>query len=257
MSDKSDLPTRASRKPRNDGDAPDPSDRPRRHWRRLAKPAAIAAAVFVVLLSPLWAPKILRHMDFFHVRHIEVVGARYLDPAEILARLRVDTTVSVWDPTEAARDRVAAHPLVRDVSIGRKLPGTLVVRIVEHAPVALVPGDNGFSAYDERAVVLPIDPTVADVDVPILFARDSALLKLLGAVRTGAPALYSRLSEIQKGGPGEITFVLDSLPVRTMSDVTLQRLTDLEFVERDLARRRLRATELDLRYRDQVIARFQ
>jgi cell division protein FtsQ len=186
-----------------------------------------------------------------------VVGARYLDPAEILTRLRVDTMVSVWDATDAMRDRVAAHPLVRDVTIDRKLPGTFVVRIVEHAPVALVPGEQGFQAYDERAVALPIDPTLSEVDVPILFSRDSALLRLLGAVRSRAPILYGRMSEIRKDGQGDITFVLDSLPVRTTSDVTLQRLTDLELVERDLARRRIRVVELDLRYRDQVIARFQ
>lgn len=226
-------------------------------WRRLVKPAAIAAGVFVVVLSPVWAPKILRHMDFFRVRHVEVVGARYLDPAEVLARLKVDTMVSVWDNTDGMRGRVASHPLVREVEVDRKLPGTLVVRIVEHAPVALVPGEQGFKAYDERAVALPIDPTAAEVDVPILFARDSAMLKLLGAVRSAAPVLYARVSEIRKEGLGEITFVLDSFPVRTNSDVTLQRLTDLELVERDLARRRVRVTELDLRYRDQVIARYQ
>jgi cell division protein FtsQ len=250
-------PVKSPRTPRGSGAQSDDSDAPKKKWRRLVKPAAIALGVFVLLLAPFWAPRILRHMDFFHVRHVEVVGARYLDPAEILSRLRVDTTASVWDPNDDMRDRVASHPLVRDVTIDRKLPGTLVVHIVEHAPVALVPGVNGFKAYDERSVVLPIDPTVADVDAPILFARDSAMLKLLGAVRTEAPGLYSRMSEIRQSGPGEITFVLDSMPVRTTSDVTLQRLTDLELVEKDLARRRLRVTELDLRYRDQVIARFQ
>jgi cell division septal protein FtsQ len=235
----------------------DSDGKPRRDWRRLAKPAGIALGVFLVLLSPFWAPKILRHMDFFRVRHVEVVGATYLDPGEILTRLRVDTSASVWDGTDDMLARVASHPLVSVVTIGRKLPGTLVVRIIEHAPVALVPGQTGFKAYDERAIALPIDPTLADVDVPILFARDSVMLRLLGAVRTRAPGLYARMSEIRKDPQGEITFVLDSLPVRTFSDVTLQRLTDLEVVERDLARRRLRVTELDLRYRDQVIVRYQ
>ena len=41
-----------------------------------------------------------------------------------------------------------------------------------------------------------------------------------------------------------------------MTTVTLARLGDIEPVERDLARRQLRAAELDLRYRDQVIARL-
>jgi cell division protein FtsQ len=200
-------------------------------------------------------------MAFFRVRHIEVVGARYVPPREILDRLKVDTLASVWDPTGRLESRVAGHPLVREVKVGRKLPGTLVVRLVEHAPVALVPTATGFRAYDERGVPLPIDPTTADVDAPILATPDSAMLRLLGAVRTEAPALYRRVSEVRRGGEGEggreLLLILDSVPVRTLADVTLQRLADLELVEHDLARRRLRATELDLRYRDQVIARLQ
>jgi cell division protein FtsQ len=41
-----------------------------------------------------------------------------------------------------------------------------------------------------------------------------------------------------------------------MTNVTLARLGDIVPVERDLLRRELRASELDLRYRDQVIARL-
>jgi cell division protein FtsQ len=232
-------------------------DLARPRWRRWLMPALLAAGVFFVLLTPVWAPPILAKMDFFHVRHVEVKGARYLDPADVLARMRVDTTVSVWDGTDGMRDRIAKHPLVRNVRIERKLPGTLVVYIDEHAPVALVPTASGFLAYDERGVALPIDPTVSEVDVPISSAADSGTLRLLGAVRTSAPDLYRRLSEVRRDEPGELVFVLDSLPVRALTDVTLQRLTDLALVERDLARRRLRATELDLRYRDQVIARLK
>ena len=225
-------------------------------WRRWRVPALWASAAFVVLLTPIWAPPLLSRLDFFHLRHVEIVGARYLQPADVLTRMRVDTMVSVWDATDAVRQRIASHPLVREVVIERKLPGTLVVRIVEHAPVALVPGDSGLRAFDERGIVLPIDPSSAEVDVPILATADSGTLRLLGAVRTQAPGLYRRLSEVRRDGPGELLFVVDSLPVRALAGVTLERLTDLELVERDLARRRLRAVELDLRYRDQVIARL-
>jgi cell division protein FtsQ len=202
-------------------------------------------------------------MAFFRVRHVEIVGARYVQPRDIVDRLHVDTLASVWDPTGPLEVRVAEHPLVREVSVGRKLPGTLVVRLVEHVPVALVPTSNGFRAYDERGVPLPIDPTSADVDAPILTGGvpDSAILRLLGAARAQAPELYGRVSEVRREGSGgngeELLLTLDSIPVRTLADVTLQRLADLALVERDLARRRIRATELDLRYRDQVIARLQ
>jgi cell division protein FtsQ len=49
---------------------------------------------------------------------------------------------------------------------------------------------------------------------------------------------------------------LKTVAVRAMLDASLDRLAELEPVEADLARRQLRAAEIDLRYRDQVIARL-
>jgi cell division protein FtsQ len=235
-----------------------PSSHKHRWW---LIPAGIALAAFFVLLSPFWAPLLLKRLAFFRVRHVEVVGARYVLPADVVERLKVDTLNSVWDAKGPLVARVKTHPLVRDVQIARRLPGTLVVRLREHVPVALVATTNGFTAYDARGVALPIDPSIADVDAPILARPDTALLRLLSAARAEEPALYARLSEIrrERAAPGEteLLFMLDSLPVRASSGVTLSRLAEAELVEQDLARRRLRAIELDLRYRDQVIARLQ
>jgi cell division protein FtsQ len=232
-------------------------ENPKRRWE---KPAAIAVGVFLLILAPFWAPLFLRRLAFFRVRHVEVVGARYIQPRDVVERLNVDTLTSVWDPAGRLEARVRGHPLIREVRVGRRLPGTLVVRVVEHVPVALVATTDGFRAYDERGVSLPIDPTAADVDAPILARPDSALLRLLASARLQAPGLYRRLSEIrrERAGPGgnELLIVFDSIPVRALGDITLQRLAEVELVEQDLARRRLRATELDLRYRDQVIARL-
>lgn len=226
--------------------------------RRWVVPAAIAGAVFFVIASPLWAPLLLRRMAFFRVRHVEVVGARFVHPRDVLDRMKVDTLTSVWDPLTPIERRVAQHPLVREVRVERKLPGTLVVRLVEHAPVALVATPGGFRAYDERGRPLAIDPTTADVDAPVLARADTGLLRLLGDARAGDPELYSRVSEVRREGDGsELLVVLDSLPVRTLADVTLHRLADLQLVEQDLARRGLHAAELDLRYRDQVVARLR
>ena len=215
--------------------------------------------MFFVILSPVWAPMLLRRLTFFRVRHVQVVGARYVAPREVLDRLRVDTTASVWDPLAPLERRVREHPLVREVRVERRLPGTLVVRLVERAPVGLVATPAGLRPYDERGRPLAIDPTAADLDAPIITSGrpDTAILRLLGAARARAPSLYRRVSEIRRDGDGsELLVVLDSLPVRALPDVTLQRLADLELVEQDLARRGLRAVELDLRYRDQVIARI-
>jgi cell division protein FtsQ len=217
----------------------------------------IALAALVLAGSPWWAPRIMRRMEFFRVRRVEIIGAHYVAPSDILSRLNVDTTISVWDPTQPLAARVATYPEIETVGIHRKLPGTLVVEITERVPVALVPANGGLRVYDERGVLLPIDPARVAVDAPIVMQRDSTLLRLLGAMRARMPALYARVSSARRVGGDELLLQLKTWPVRVMQDVTLARLSDLEPVEADLARRQVRVAEIDLRYRDQVIARLQ
>lgn len=227
---------------------------------------AIGAAVALVIAGsgPLWGPLVLRQMTFFRVRRVEIVGARYLAPSDIIARMNVDTLASVWDPTAPLVSRVERYPGVAHANVRRKLPGTLVVEIVERVPVALVSAPGGFRPYDDRGTALPIDPTRVMIDAPVLLERDLPLLKLLGAMRAAMPAMYARVSAARRPGHGEIALDLKSPvggasqteTVRGNDDLTLQRLADIEPVEQDLVRRQLRASEIDLRYRDQVIARL-
>jgi cell division protein FtsQ len=214
-------------------------------------------AVLLVLASPLWAPLLMRRMAFFRVRRVEILGTRYVAPSDILRRLRVDTMVSVWDATGPLERRVMTYPGVARAVVERRLPGTLVVRVTERTPVALVPANGGFRVYDERGAALPIDPTRVSVDAPILMRPDTASLRLLGAMRVDMPALYARLSTVRRTGPEELLLELRTIPVRVMQDVTLDRLAEIEPVEADLVRKQLHALELELRYRDQVIARLQ
>jgi cell division protein FtsQ len=223
------------------------------HWRL----ALVGIGVLLLLTSPLWGPRTLRQLAFFRVRRVEILGARYTPPAELLERLRVDTTRSVWDPLGPLEARLRTHAQIESVTVTRKLPGTLVVQVTERHPVALVEGPGGLRAVDERGRRLPLDPSRTPVDAPIVTAapRDTMVYHLLGAMQREAPTLYAKLSSIRATGADEIVLQIADLPVRAMTNVTLARLGDIEPVERDLMRRQLRAAEIDLRYRDQVIAR--
>jgi cell division septal protein FtsQ len=222
-----------------------------------AKAALVAIGLLLVVTSPLWGPLVMRRMAFFRVRRVEILGARYVAPSDILSRLHVDTLASVWDPTAPLAARVASHSEILHADVHRKLPGTLVIEIVERTPVALVPATGGFRVYDERGIALPIDPARSSVDAPVLMERDTALLRLLGVIRAARPALYGRVSAVRRVGKNELILQLKTLPVRAMMNVTLDRLADIEPVEADLNRKQLRVAEIDLRYRDQVIARLQ
>jgi cell division septal protein FtsQ len=242
---------------------------------RLHRPGwKILGALFLValIIAGAWGIRTAaRSMAFFRVRSVEIRGVRYLQPNEILARLRVDTLMSVWDDLEPLRERVRHHPQITDVTITRRRPGTLVVTVQENQPVALIQTRTGLLPYDSVGRQLPIDPSRVNLDLPIVATNDPALLKLVGAIRYAAPDVFSRLEEVRRTGRDEILLTLsrrarasgDSaksqgmLRVRVPIDLSVERLTDIFPVENDLARRQAHVDELDLRYRDQVIARLQ
>jgi len=262
----------------------EPAPRSRARWK------VFAIIVLLVLLAP--TPWLARRgaskLAFFRVRNVVVEGTRYLSPDSVVARLALDTMRSVFDDTPPLEKKIRALPQVADVSIRRKLPGTLVVDIQENPPVALAPGAQGLDVVDSVGATLPIDPTLEPaLDIPIADQRDVALTRMLGDVRAKSSVLYRRISEVSRSGAGDIVILLTTtnpasrlvaldsgatqsdstssttsntpslLRVRAKVGVSAARLTDIFPVEFDLRRRGARVAELDLRYRDQVIARLQ
>ncbi len=242
--------------------------RQRPRWQRITMTLAAAVTAVVMVASPWWGPRALSRLDFFHVRTVEFEGVRFAKTAELLARLRVDTAQSVWQPLDSLTARLETHPMILRVDVTRDLPGTVRVMVVERAPVALVQTKGGLRPADATGAVLPIDPAVIPLDMPIASSADSALLAALDGLRIEAPALYARVAQASRVSSTELRFVLTggsvgaagpamvpSLMVRTAPDVTVARFKDILPVEADLARNHLRAVELDLRFRHQVIAR--
>ena len=254
--------------PSNDAPAGTTAWRDRPRWLRLSVSLSVIVASLALVASPWWGPRALSRLDFFHVRTIEFDGVRFAKSAELLQRLRVDTTQSVWQPLDTLAARVLAHPMVRNVQVERDLPGTIRVHVSERIPVAMVPSRGGMRPADATGQVLPIDPALVPLDIPLAMSTDSVMLSVLDGLRQSAPTLYARVSEARKVGPDEFRFtisgsavgaagpaMINSLIVRTTADVTVVRFKDILPVEADLARNHLRAVELDLRFRDQVIVR--
>ncbi len=246
---------------------------------RLRKPGwKVLGAIFLiaVIMAAAWGTRAAaRKMAFFRVRSVEIRGARYLQPNEIVSRLQIDTLASLWDDLEPYQQRVRKHPQVSDVRITRRMPGTLVVTIQENLPVALIQTSGGLLPYDSLGRQLPIDPSRTNLDLPIVASTDPVLLKLVGAIRATEPRVFARIEEVRRTGREEILLTLSRGPefVGTASDsaapnrrtlrvrvpvgLSVERLADIFPVETDLARRQVRVGELDFRYHDQVIARLQ
>lgn len=249
--------------------------------RRKGRGCLLLILALLAISSLWWGRLVLSQLAFFRIREVEITGTRFVDPAMLAARMRVDTLQSIWNETETYRLRVQSHPQVTSASIERKLPSKLIVHVLENLPVALIPTATGFLAYDSAGRELPIDPRLTHPDLPIAPPGDTAVLSLLGRIRANQPAIFERISEITRPAPRELYILLaagqrktssappdssalDStvtesavLRVRVPLGVTVTRLTDIFPVENDLKRRQVKVAELDLRYRDQVIARLQ
>ncbi len=231
-------------------------------WK--TRPGMSAIAVAAVALIAFALPRVLSTLDYFHVQTVQLEGARFLSPTAVIAALGADTAASVFDDPERFVAKVESIPLVASATVRRRLPGTLVVNIVERIPVALVPTGDGFRGVDSAGRRLPIDPAVAAFDAPVVLpaggardtAADRALFNLLGEIRSGNPALFDAIEEARRVSSTEWQLRTTRQRVRVMPQVTLARLADIFPVERDLARRRIRAAELDLRYHNLVIARL-
>lgn len=246
---------------------------------RLGRPGwKILGALLLIgiIMAAAWGSRAAaRQMAFFRVRSVEIRGVRYIQPNDVVSRLRIDTVASLWDDLEPYRQRVMRHPQVSDVRITRRMPGTLVVTIKENLPVALIQTTAGLLPYDSLGKQLPIDPARMSLDLPIVATTDPVLLKLVGAIRAAEPRVFARIEEVRRTGRDEILLTLSrgaraagtagdttapesrTLRVRVPVGLSVERLADIFPVETDLARRQAHVGELDLRYRDQVIARLQ
>ncbi len=228
-------------------------------WLKTYKRAiGLSTLAVVVIGSVFWLPLVLRPLDFFHVRRVVVRGVRYLDGRALVRQMQIDTTVSIWDALGPYTARLAFHRQIRSVRLSRRLPSTVIVTIEEIMPIALAPSQGGgLRAYDEDARALPLDPTRVDVDLPILSRADTSLLRLLGDLKRIDPAMYARVSEVERTGRDEAIVFLSSLPVRVRSTIPADRFAELRAVQEDLAQRGVKYVELDLRFSDRVIVRLQ
>ena len=223
--------------------------------KRRLKPGWMLLGAVVGLLG-LWVglPRVLRGLDFFRVRRVEIAGLHYLDPTKVLGALQLSTKASVFDHLRPLGRRVVALRGVTSATVGRKLPGTLVVSIHEVEPVALIPGERGLVPIDARARVLPFDPVASAPDLPVVAGADRVLAGALARVRDYEPELYARVAQAWRVGP-DVVLEVEGRRLWLGPQISAEDLRALMAVERSLARQGHGYRELDGRFTGQVIVR--
>ena len=161
-------------------------------WRTRPATAVLSATFVAALLGAAWlvwqagmpqraAASAVRSLvgvsadAGFVVRDIFVVGRDSTPKATLLQALAVGygTPILAVD-LEAARARVQALPWVRQASVRRVLPDTIVVEIVERRPLALWQHDKKFALIDEEGQTILRDDVARFGGLMVVVGEDAA-----------------------------------------------------------------------------------
>jgi cell division septal protein FtsQ len=204
----------------------------------------------------LWygAPQLLRRLEFFQIRRVEIAGLQYLAPSKVIAALDLNPRSSVFDDLLAAGSGVRALPGIQSAVVRRRLPGTLEIVVEEAVPVALAPRGAGLALLDSTGQVLPYDPAVTAPDLPNAARADRVVAGVLASVREHDPVLFGRIGAAWRQGD-DVVLDLDGRRIWFGSAVTAEDIRAVMAVAQDLARLGRKYQELDGRFAGQVIVR--
>ena len=220
---------------------------------RRGRIALAAGALLAVVVVAVALPKVLRRMEFFQVRRVEVFGLRYLDAPRVAAALALSDRASLFDDPAPLTSRVVALAGVQKAEVTRRWPATLVVRVTEWTPVALSPAEGRLVMLDRLGRRLPFDPTRSPADLPVAPA-DPVVARALHRVMEESPTLFGRISEARRLGD-DVLLELDARRLVVRGDVSAADLLNLRVTMADLARKRVDFVELDARYANRVFVR--
>lgn len=221
---------------------------------RLRLGLQVLAALLVVWLLWLGAPRVLHRLDFFRIRRVEIAGLQYLAPAKVIEALALDSPASVFDDLSGAGRRVRSLPGIVSARVSRRLPGTLEIVVVEATPVALTARDGGMALLDASGRVLPFDPAATAPNLPIAASADRTVARVLASVQQHDPVLFGRIRTAWRVRD-DVLLDVDGRRFWFSPAVTAEEIRAVMAVAQDLARQGRKYQELDGRYAGQVIVR--
>jgi len=109
------------------------------------------------------------------VRDIEVEGRETTDTATIMAALAADRGTPILSVSPSrAKEKLESLPWVRSAAIERRLPGTLMVRLVERHPLAVWQHAGKDELIDREGAVIPVKDLTRFARLPTVVGDDAA-----------------------------------------------------------------------------------
>jgi cell division septal protein FtsQ len=229
--------------------------------RRRKKPVT-ARLVTVGLLALAIGAGLFRYLggDHFALRRFDVRGNSRARTEEILSAIaQWNGHNLVFLDLAPMADRLAEHPWIERVTLSKRFPDSLIVRITERQPVALFREDQRFWFVDaDGNLIAPYDPRLDRGEYVIVSGERRALpdaVGLLADLKASIPEYCSALSEIASlpdGGFGMMDAIF-RMPVRVVRGDAPAKIRALLGARGFIESRGWEARAIDLRFADQIL----
>jgi len=225
---------------------------------RLRRPGWKVLGGLAVAALCFWGlPRFLGGSEFFRVRRLEIRGVEHLPATDVAEALPLDSVASVFDDLTPIKVAAESIPGLKEVRVGRRLPGTIVVTVREVPPVALAMFRGRLRLVEEHGRVLPFEPSFSAPDLPVIRgAPDSMVTQLLARVREADPTFFGRVESAWRLGP-DVALAVDKQRYLFQPDSPAEVIRAVMLVEQDLTQRGRHWAELDGRFSGQVVVRWE
>lgn len=180
---------------------------------------------------------------FFAVGEVHVQGLVTVAADEIVALSGVrqgDNLLTI--DLRASADAVAVHPRIERAAVQRRLPGGLVISVVEHEPMMLVPDGDTLIAVARDGSDVPYSPEEAARLPTVRDGRDAMLdtfLRIASAMpedmRAGVAEMFVERNTIMlRGRAGETVLLGDGSELERKLTIAASLLRDGRYVVIDV-----------------------
>ncbi len=213
---------------------------------------AIGLLVSIALLCFLfiYAYSYALSTPYFEIRETAVRGLKELTEKDILTLASVPPRQNLLAVnTDSLVKKISANPWVKNIYVGRELPGRLVLEVRERIPVAMVKQASNFYLMDNEGFVFKKVGKSDEVDLPILTGAGSmkkeksklllSALDLLKTISTSGRYSYlGAVSEVNVDDEFGISLLTDAgLYLKMGMDDYENKLQQLDVVMIDLEKR--------------------
>jgi cell division protein FtsQ len=145
--------------------------------------AAFAAVTgFFILIH-----EIVTQCDYFAAEKVTIEGTRRLTAEQVARQARVGIGDNILSVNLAlVRKRLLAHPWIAEAAVSREIPSRLIIRVREHAALAVVDFGQKFLINHQGRIFKPWDPGDPQ-DLPVIRGLNLSDLKVYGRLESPPP----------------------------------------------------------------------